>query len=62
LIGSTSAPVASAQCKRRPVDEPTTEVIRNGKMDKSNEFGNMAKLQEAGNQIVIDYEVYARRP
>jgi transposase, IS5 family len=42
--------------------EPSTEVIRKGKAGKPNEFGNMVKLQEAENQIVIDYEVYARRP
>jgi hypothetical protein len=29
-----------------------------GKAGKPNEFGKMAKLQEAENQIVIDYEVY----
>src|SRR5215831_3415511 len=27
-----------------------------------NEFGKMVKLQEAENQIIIDYEVYERRP
>ena len=42
--------------------EPSTEVIRKGKAAKPNEFGKMVKLQEAENQIVIDYEVYARRP
>ena len=42
--------------------EPTTEVIRKGKAAKPNEFGKMVKLQEAENQIVIDYEVYDRRP
>jgi len=42
--------------------EPATEVIRKGKAGKPNEFGKMVKLQEAENQIVIDYEVYARRP
>jgi len=42
--------------------EPSTEVIRKGKAAKPNEFGKMIKLQEAENQIVIDYEVYARRP
>ena len=42
--------------------ETSTEVIRKGKAGKPNEFGNMVKLQEAENQIVIDYEVYARRP
>jgi IS5 family transposase len=42
--------------------EPSTEVIRKGKAGKPNEFGKMVKLQEAENQIVIDYEVYPRRP
>jgi IS5 family transposase len=42
--------------------EPSTEVIRKGKAGKPNEFGKMVKLQEAENQIVIDFEVYARRP
>ncbi len=42
--------------------EPSTEVIRKGKAGKPNEFGKMVKLQEAENQIIIDYEVYGRRP
>ena len=42
--------------------EPSTEVIRKGKPGKPNEFGKMIKLQEAENQIIIDYEVYDRRP
>jgi IS5 family transposase len=42
--------------------EPSTEVIRKGKAAKPNEFGKMVKLQEAENQIVVDYEVYAQRP
>jgi IS5 family transposase len=42
--------------------EPSTEVIRKGKPGKPNEFGKMIKLQEAENQLIIDYEVYARRP
>jgi IS5 family transposase len=42
--------------------EPSTEVIRKGKAGKPNEFGKMVKLQEAENQIIIDYEVYDRRP
>jgi hypothetical protein len=29
---------------------------------KPNEFGKMVKLQEAENQIVIDCDVYDRRP
>jgi IS5 family transposase len=40
--------------------EPSTEVIRKGK--PGNEFGKMVKLQEAENQIVVDYEVYDQRP
>src|SRR5499426_705155 len=42
--------------------EPSTELIRKGKAAKPNEFGKMVKLQEAENQIVIDYAVYDRRP
>ncbi|HEX8798096.1 MAG TPA: ISNCY family transposase [Terriglobales bacterium] len=42
--------------------EPSTEVIRKGKAGKPTEFGKMVKLQEAENQIVIDSEVYERRP
>jgi IS5 family transposase len=44
------------------VFEPSAEVIRKGKSGKPNEFGKVVKLQEAENQIIIDYEVYARRP
>jgi IS5 family transposase len=50
------------QGKILSVFEPATEVIRKGKLGKPNQFGNMVKLQEAENQIVIDYEVYGRRP
>jgi IS5 family transposase len=42
--------------------EPSTEVILKGKPGKPNEFGKMVKLQEAENQIVIDYDVYDQRP
>jgi IS5 family transposase len=42
--------------------EPSAEVIRKGKAAKPTEFGKLVKLQEAENQIVIDYEVYAQRP
>ena len=42
--------------------EPATEVIRKGKAAKPTEFGKMVKLQEAENQIVVDYEVYDQRP
>src|SRR5262249_46614425 len=44
------------------VFEPTTEIIRTGKASKPTEFGKMVKLQEAENQIITDYEVYAQRP
>jgi transposase, IS5 family len=44
------------------VFEHSTEIIRKGKWGKLNEFGKMVKLQEAENQIVIEFEVYDRRP
>ena len=47
-----------AEDKLFSVFEPSTEIIRKGKAGKPNEFGKMVKLQEAENQIVIDYEVY----
>ena len=42
--------------------EPSTEVIRKGTAAKPTEFGKLVKLEEAENQIVIDYEVFAQRP
>src|ERR1700724_1691152 len=42
--------------------DPSTEIIRKGKAGKPNEVGQVVKLQEAEDQIVIDYEVYDRRP
>jgi transposase, IS5 family len=42
--------------------EPSTEIIRKGKASKPTEFGKMVKVQEAENQIITDYEVYAQRP
>ena len=42
--------------------EPHSEIIRKGKASKPNEFGKMVKIQEAENQIITDYEVFARRP
>ena len=53
---------ARSQGKLLSLFEPSTEVIRKGKAGKPNEFGKMVKLQEAENQIITDYEVYARRP
>jgi IS5 family transposase len=40
--------------------EPSAEVIRKGKASKPTEFGKLVKLQEAENQIIVDYEVFAR--
>jgi IS5 family transposase len=42
--------------------EPHTEAIRKGKTSKPTEFGKLVKIQEAENQIVIDYQVYEQRP
>lgn len=42
--------------------EPDTEAIRKGKASKPTEFGKVVKLQEAENQIIVDYEVYDERP
>jgi IS5 family transposase len=44
------------------VFETTTEVIRKGKASKPTEFGKMVKIQEAENQIVIDFQVYDEKP
>ena len=44
------------------VFEPHTEIIRKGKASKPNEFGKLVKIQEAENQIVTYFEVYAERP
>jgi IS5 family transposase len=41
--------------------EPHTEAIRKGKAAKPTEFGKFVKIQEAENQIVVDYKVYERR-
>jgi transposase, IS5 family len=53
---------AHAEGKILSLFEPSTEIIRKGKAGKPNEFGKMVKLQEAEDQLVIDYEVYDRRP
>ena len=42
--------------------ETSTEVIRKGKASKPTEFGKMLKVQEAENQIIIDFEVYDQKP
>lgn len=43
------------------VFEPHTEAIRKGKASKPTEFGKFVKIQEAENQIVVDYEICERR-
>ena len=43
------------------VFEPHTEIIRKGKASKPTEFGKLVKIQEAENQIVTHFEVYATR-
>jgi len=44
------------------VFQPHTEIIRKGKASKPNEFGKLVKIQEAENQIVTHFEVFAERP
>ena len=44
------------------VFETATEVIRKGKASKPTEFGKLVKIQEAENQIVIDFQVYDEKP
>jgi IS5 family transposase len=42
--------------------EPHTEALRKGKAAKPTEFGKLLKVQEAENQIVVDYQLYELRP
>ena len=42
--------------------EPHTEIIRKGKASKPTEFGKLVAVQEAENQIITDYRVFAERP
>jgi IS5 family transposase len=42
--------------------ESHTEAIRKGKASKPTEFGKLVKIQEAESQVVVDYQVYERRP
>ena len=42
--------------------EHTTEIIRRGEAKQPTEFGKMIKVQEAEGQIVVDYEVFEKRP
>ncbi len=42
--------------------EPHTEIIRKGKAGKPTEFGKLVQIQEAENQIITHYQVFAERP
>lgn len=55
--GNTKAPD-----KIFSVFEPHTELIRKGKTNKPNEFGQLILLQEAENQIITGFEVCDQRP
>jgi transposase, IS5 family len=50
------------ESKLLSVFETSTDVICKGKASKPTEFGKMVKIQEAENQIVIDFEVYDKKP
>jgi len=54
--------VTKSQEKIVSVFEAHTEIIRKGKASKPTEFGNLVKIQEAENQIVTHFEVFAQRP
>ena len=56
------AGVTQAQEKIVSMFEPHTEIIRKGKASKPTEFGKLVKIQEAENQIISHYEVFAERP
>src|SRR5580658_1334069 len=56
------AGVTQSQEKIVSMFEPHTEIIRKGKASKPTEFGKLVKIQEAENQIISHFEVYAERP
>lgn len=66
VVGQTEARVfggdTHVEGKILSVFETATEVIRKGKASKPTEFGKMIKIQEAENQIVIDFQVYDQKP
>src|ERR1700691_3671722 len=41
--------------------EPHSEIIRKGKLSKPTEFGKLVQVQEAENQIITNYRVFADR-
>src|SRR5436190_18535034 len=56
------AGVTKSQEKIVSVFEPHTEIIRKGKASKPTEFGKLVKIQEAENQMITHFEVFAERP
>ena len=44
------------------VFEPHTEITRKDKANKPSEFGKLVKIQEAENQMITHFEVFAERP
>lgn len=66
VVSQTQARIFSGDThvagKLLSIFEPSTEVIRKGKASKPTEFGKMVRIQEAENQIVIDFEVYDKKP
>lgn len=54
--------VTDSAGKMVSIFEPSTEIIRKGKAGKPTEFGKLAKIQEAENQIITKFEVYDKRP
>jgi len=51
-----------ADGKLLSIFETHTEVIRKGKANKPNEFGQLVLIQEAENQIITHYQVCEQRP
>src|SRR5213593_1848408 len=56
------AGITKSQEKIVSVFEPHTEIIRKGKANKPTEFGKLVKIQEAENQMITHFEVFAERP
>ena len=56
------AGITKSQEKIVSVFEPYTEIIRKGKANKPTEFGKLVKIQEAENQLITHFEVFAERP
>ena len=55
-------PVERRSRRTSPARKPATPVSEARRSGKPNEFGKMLKLQQAENQIAVDYETYDQRP